>query len=271
MRDILIRIFRCFILPVLEYGCDFWDGCYESDKIKLENVQLEAARIACGLPVYCKKERVYFESGLEPLEHRRRRRKLVLFYKMHYGLTPQLQQDLLPPTVGNISNYPLRNRNDYSLPNNRLTLSEKSFISSTIIEWNALENPVREKSSIASFKVAITPQKATLPIQLHGNRKLNILHSRLRNRCSSLNYDLYVCNLTEDPSCRCGNPCENALHFFFECPTYTHQRQILETELRNFAYITLDMLLYGDAELSPESNNQLIRSTLQFIRGSNRF
>ena len=93
-RQTLLKIYKCFILPVLEYASEVWDGCSQSDIQRLESLQLEAARIACGLPVFCKKEYVYFESELEPLETRRERKKLVLFYKMHNRLVPSYPSDL---------------------------------------------------------------------------------------------------------------------------------------------------------------------------------
>ena len=115
----------------------------ETDKQRLESVQLEAARIACGLPIYCCKVSVYFESELEPLEHRRERRKLTIFYKMHHQMVPAFFHSLLPPTVADVSNYPLRNNRNYILPKCRLTLTNNSFIPSTTRLWNSLDNDLR--------------------------------------------------------------------------------------------------------------------------------
>lgn len=87
-KNTILKMYKSFILPVLECECELWDGCSVQDKSKLESVQLEAARTACGLPIYCNKESIYFESQLESLEIRRERRKLTLFYKMHHQLVP---------------------------------------------------------------------------------------------------------------------------------------------------------------------------------------
>ena len=38
-----------------------------------------------------------------------------------------------------------------------------------------------------------------------GDRKLNIIHSRLKNMCSSLNADLHLVNLKPSPACICGH------------------------------------------------------------------
>ena len=48
-----------------------------------------------------------------------------------------------------------------------------------------------------------------------GNRKLSILHARIRNNCSDLKSDLFRNHLSADSSCSCGNDNEDASHYFF--------------------------------------------------------
>jgi hypothetical protein len=48
----------------------------------LEQLQLEAARIITGLPIFTKTEILYRETGWELLSVRRKRRKLQLFYNI---------------------------------------------------------------------------------------------------------------------------------------------------------------------------------------------
>ena len=76
----------------------------------------------------------------------------------------------------------------------------------------------------------------------HGNRKVNILYTRLRHKCSTLSYDLYRSNLIHDPTCSCGNPCENSFHYIFECPLYTIARRKLLNQLNVLNQMTLDIL-----------------------------
>jgi hypothetical protein len=47
---------------------------------KLEKLQLDAARIVTGLPIFTKSEYLYAETGWETLSERRYRRKLQLFF-----------------------------------------------------------------------------------------------------------------------------------------------------------------------------------------------
>ena len=272
-KNTLLRIYKCFILPVLEYACELWDGCSDQDKHRLESIQLEAARIACGLPVYCKKELVYNESNLELLQKRRERRKLILFYKMHNNLTPPFFQSLLPPLVGDISHYPLRNSNNYTLPNHRLSLSDRSFVPSTVKLWNSLERDKQNCRTLASFKSSLVPVGYLEPPfkSFSGVRKLNILHTRLRNNCSILKYDLFRCNLENNPGCSCGHPCENAFHFFFECPLYQHTRAEFYNDMVRHGNITLDHILYGNPSISHDDNIAFFKAVHRYIRDSRRF
>ena len=64
-----------------------------------------------------------------------------------------------------------------------------------------------------------------------GDRKLNIIHSRLRNMCSSLNADLHLVNLKPSPACICGHGFEDCIHFFLECSFYNENRAILLNKL----------------------------------------
>ena len=62
-RNNLNKIYVTYILPLLEYACELWDGCCSRDADKLEQLQFEAARIITGLPKFASKESVYFETG----------------------------------------------------------------------------------------------------------------------------------------------------------------------------------------------------------------
>jgi hypothetical protein len=64
-RNNLNKIYVTYILPLLEYACELWVGCCSRDANKLEQLQLEAARIITGLPKFVSKESLYFETGWE--------------------------------------------------------------------------------------------------------------------------------------------------------------------------------------------------------------
>ena len=46
-RHNLETIYFTYILPLLEYACELWDGCTQQEYNKIEQIQHEAARIIC--------------------------------------------------------------------------------------------------------------------------------------------------------------------------------------------------------------------------------
>ena len=46
-----------------------------------------------------------------------------------------------------------------------------------------------------------------------GERKLTILHARIRNNCSDLKFDLFSNGISVHATCGCGYPIEDAEHY----------------------------------------------------------
>ena len=111
----------------MEYSCEVWNNCDQTNADHLEKIYLEAARIITGLTIYTCKESLYRETGWEKLSIRREQRKLALFYKMTQGQCPEYLTDLMPPLVSESTNYILRSSQSYTTPLSRLTLYQKSF------------------------------------------------------------------------------------------------------------------------------------------------
>ena len=86
-RSLEIAYFS-FIRPVLEYADTVWDNCTHTDKLDLEKIQYEAARIVTGCSKLVSIHDLMKEVGWETLEEGRRKHKLILFYKMVDGLVP---------------------------------------------------------------------------------------------------------------------------------------------------------------------------------------
>ena len=66
---------------------------------KLDLIHHEAARIITGGTKLCSIQKLLSELGWETLQERRAKHKLVIFYKIINGLTPDYLSDLLPPIV----------------------------------------------------------------------------------------------------------------------------------------------------------------------------
>ena len=85
-----------FIRPTLEYSGGVWDNCNDQDKKLLENIQIEAMRIVTGATKLCSISKLFQDTGWETLEARRRKQKLIIFFKMIHGLWPDYLNELLP-------------------------------------------------------------------------------------------------------------------------------------------------------------------------------
>ena len=95
-----------------------------------------------------------------------------------------------------------------------------------------------------------------------GSHKGQILQARLRLECSSLNSDLYREHIVPSPSCQCGE-FESAIHFLFNCPIYTKERQTyLPNNLRTF---TTKDLLFGCENASEQGNQSHFLQVQDFI------
>ena len=92
------------------------------------------------------------ETGWETLLDRRKKHKLLMFYKMQNSLSPDYLSSIVPPTIGNTINYPLRNSADLLTIHASSQLFYSSFLPSVIREWNELQEDVRNLPSIATFK-----------------------------------------------------------------------------------------------------------------------
>ena len=134
---------------------------------------------------------------------------MTFMYKVSNQLVPSYISDIIPPLVSDVSNYPLRNSSNYSVPYTRTEVSRRSCVPSSVSLWNNLDETVRNSSTINSFKNNVPPY------YIKGDRKLSVIHVRLRNSCSNLKHDLYTNFVEHDFSCRCGYSCEDANHYFF--------------------------------------------------------
>ncbi len=141
--------------------------------------------------------------------------------------------------------------------------------------WNNLEQETRNAPTMASFKAKLSLKyNAVQPPKWFttGNRKNNIIHTRLRNNVSDLNADLYKHKLAESPLCQCGHGEESAGHYFFDCILYTAQRAILINNLSHISnQLNLDIILYGNAELSFGDNTDIATCVQMFIKSTKRF
>ena len=113
---------------------------------------------------------------------------------------------------------------------------------------------MRNCDSIISFKHKLNSDINVVPKYVYtGNRKAQVLHDRIRTKCSSLNNDLYQKGISESPLCLCGHV-ENADHFLMKCHNYQAQRVELVRAVSQHTSVTLQTLLFGDNSLPMNIN-----------------
>ena len=103
-----------------------------------------------------------------------------------------------------------------------------------------------------------------------GTRLGQIHHTRLRLNCSSLYQHLFLKNTTDNPHCECG-AVEDTKHFFLTCYRFRNLRQDLLNKISTFCQPTLDVILYGNIDLSVRENKQIFLAVQDFILKSKRF
>ena len=109
---------------------------------------------------------------------------------------------------------------------------------------------------------------------MSGDRYLNVLQCRLRNRCSALNSDIYRANLNPNALWSCGKSDETAKHFLFHCENYIVQRNMFLTGIREF---NNDLAIYeltlsfGNEILNDEKNTHIFLHVHKFFQNKARF
>lgn len=79
-------------------------------------------------------------------------------YKCTNSLVPDYISDLIPPLVREVSNYPLRNRNNVSSIYIRTEIFSRSCIPSGVTLWNSLDTSKKQLDSFASFRRSLTSE-----------------------------------------------------------------------------------------------------------------
>ena len=85
---------------------------------------------------------------------------------------------------------------------------------------------------------------------------------------------------TPSDICLCNNGVEDTLHYLLHCPLHTDHRTVLisnveeilsRNNLNLVSINSVDLFLYGHPSLNLTDNQKVIRATLEFIEGTNRF
>ena len=210
-----------------------------------------------------------------PLHDRREIHNLCLLYKLFRGEGPSYLRDLLPPEVGERTDYryPLRNTNDVDIPFAFLDIFKRSFFPRMLSLWNQLYLETRKSHLLSVFKEGITPKPDKFEHFYHScDRWVGIHYARIRIGCSKLKSHLYNnLHVIEVESCQCGHRSEDSFNFFFACPRYVVPRNNLFTSVAQHTDYSLQTLLFGDPKLNHKQNCGIFDAVQHFITLSKRF
>ena len=190
---------------------NLWDNASVESKKHLDAVHIEVAQIITHATKLCIIEKQLSDLGLQLLQNRRTKHKLIIFYKIINGPAPNYLLDLVRPIIQETTYYNLRNTDDTQTLHARTNLYYNSFFPSTIRAWNSLPEDTKQSRSISSFKF----RHINKPPKYYntGTHMGQILHTRIRHECSSLNSHIYRKNIVPEPTCQCGG-FESFYHFF---------------------------------------------------------
>ena len=190
---------------------------------------------------------------------------------MFKNISPAYLSSLVPPSISSISTYNLRNAENVQAIDSRTSQYFNSFLPSVVREWNNLPSQIRSSDSVNSFMSQLNRGASVVPKYYNsGNRKLQILHTRLRTNGNSLSNDLFLKNIPEAPLCLCGNV-ENTEHYFMHCRIYEAQRAELSQTVSQNSPFTLETLLFGNNTLPLNINILVVDAVQTYIKDTKRF
>ena len=149
-RDIKAQSYQA-----LEYASMSWDPYTKSNIQQLEAVQRRAARFVTGdYRTTSRTSQIIADLGWEPLYQRRANFKLVMVYRITYGLIDIPAPLYLHPSALSTRGHTLR----YMIPYCRTDVYRNSFFPSAIRLWNQLPETIVVAPTLADFKMGLASQ-----------------------------------------------------------------------------------------------------------------
>ena len=185
----------------------------------MEKVQYRACIVITDVIEGTFRERPYCEMGLEFLTDKRWIRKLVFFYIIVNGLSPQYLCRYL--NLNNSSTYITSSSNLNKIKGilTRTKQLKYSLFPFCINEWNTLDNLITKSVNGKCFKSMLMKffslQERSL-FSIHDPTVVKLL-ARLRLKFSHSKENKFRHNLKDTvvPMCDCGTETETTEHFFF--------------------------------------------------------
>ena len=179
--------------------------------------------------------------------------------------------------------YNTRNAADVPRIKSKHNFFKNSYIPSTIIEWNKLDQDIRNAESYALFRkhlLSFIRPEANNIFNLDNAKGVKLL-TRLRVSFSNLKEQKFRHNFVDtiNSLCSCGNFAESTTHLSHHCAHFPNQRSTLVNKIKDIDKHIFDKndslitqtLLFGDEKHSITDNKSILKATIQFLISLGRF
>ena len=162
-----------------------------------------------------------------------------------------------------------RNSDEIPLFKTKHNFYKNSFFPSTTIEWNNLDQDLRNSESYTLLRSSILKFIRPSPNSFYGCQNIMgiKLVTRLRLGLSHLREHKFKHSFQDklNPLCSCGTDVESSTHFLLQCPSYINERctlmsnvnrinpQISQTSLQ----LLTNTLLFGNSCYSDKTNTHI--------------
>ena len=154
-KDTMLRLYKTYVRPHLEYCQAAWSPWTLGDKNVLEQVQKRAVKLMTNLKCKTYEGRLK-ELGLTTLEERRKRGDMITMFRIMTGkdkVDPSLWFSLTTPRSGAASTRQNTGwLNVEKPPRSSWELRRNQFSQRTVDDWNLLPDWVKQVSTVNSFK-----------------------------------------------------------------------------------------------------------------------
>ncbi len=152
--DTLKLMYNAIVVPKFDYADGVYDAASETNKSRLQRLQIQAARLISGTGPSDSRNPLFKELGWLSLENSRLIHKCTMFFKCRNGLAPPYYIDSFNANTFNHS-YSTRTSSKLIIPMARTEYYHRSFFISGYNVWNNLPDYIQISVSLNSFKFNI--------------------------------------------------------------------------------------------------------------------
>lgn len=278
----LEKIYKSYLLPVLDYGDILYNSCTDTQLKRLERIHYRAACYVSGAIRGSNSIKVLNNINWANLSSRREYHSSLYVFKVLSGNKPSYLSEIFNERrIHDNPDINVRARRSFRFPNKATSRFLRSPALNLMKIYNHIDITIKSSRSFSLFKRRLkekhfSVQNSTPTTLLSLPKSEEIYLTRLRVGLL-LNAERHAHNFLDTPSpgCACGHHTQNTKHFLLDCTLLNTQRQTLLQTLDELEIINqfnrcnrnkkIDILLHGINELSSHENYDIVRATSCFI------